>query len=253
MTISTFTGRAENYARFRPGYPDAVIDLLRVEAGWSEQATVADIGAGTGISSELFLRHGNRVWAVEPNAEMRAQAESLRTRYPAFEIVDGTAESTTLPDTCADFAVAGQAFHWFNADASQVEFLRILKPQGQTVLMWNRWEAELTPFTVAYEEVFEQFGIGYSNPWRSEQRSPTGRVALFFGQNEFDTISFSKDRQLDLEELIGEALSASYTPLPGHPNYDPMIAALEALFGRFARDGRVVMPCQTTVFWGRPA
>src|SRR5215475_8725050 len=70
-TAARFTGRAENYARFRPGYPDAVIDLLRAEAGWSEQSAVADIGAGTGMSSELFLRNGNRVWAVEPNADMR--------------------------------------------------------------------------------------------------------------------------------------------------------------------------------------
>src|SRR5579883_38615 len=105
-TAGRFTGRAGNYARFRPGYPDAVIDLLRREAGWSEQSAVADIGAGTGKSSELFLRHGNRVWAVEPNAEMRTAVEGLSARYPHLEVVDGTAEATTLQDSCADFVVA---------------------------------------------------------------------------------------------------------------------------------------------------
>src|SRR5262249_3756925 len=109
-----FTGRAKNYARFRPGYADAVVDLLRGEAEWSPNAAVADIGAGRGISSELFLRHGNRVGAVDPNAEMRAAAELLRSRYPDLAILAASAENPTFPAECADFVVAATAFHWFN-------------------------------------------------------------------------------------------------------------------------------------------
>src|SRR5262249_42697576 len=163
-----FTGRAKNYARFRPGYPDAVIDLLREEAGWSPNAVVADIGAGTGISSELFLRHGNRVWAVEPNAEMRATAELLRARYPDFAILAASAENTTLPAECADFVVAATAFHWFDGEGCRSEFLRILKPAGQVALLWNSRDSELSPFLQAYEEMLQRFGTDYGIRWGKE-------------------------------------------------------------------------------------
>lgn len=252
-SASRFTGRAGVYARYRPGYPDAVLDLLRAEAGWSEEATVADIGAGTGLSSELFLRHGNRVWAIEPNADMRAEAEALRDRYPGFQVVDGRAESTTLPDALADFAVSGQAFHWFNADACRPEFLRILKPRGMAVLMWYKRLTDASPFLAAYEELLERFGSDYKDHWGSERRDLSALVTPFFGENGFRTASFGHQRRLDLEELTGAMLSASYAPLPGDPNYDPMIAALGEHFSRFAQDGRVTIEYKTTVYWGRPA
>jgi ubiquinone/menaquinone biosynthesis C-methylase UbiE len=248
-----FTGRAENYARYRPGYPDAIIDLLRNKAGWREEAEVADIGAGTGISSELFLRHGNRVWAVEPNADMRSQTENLCACFPGLQVIAGTAESTTLPDACADFAVSGQAFHWFDVPSCRPEFLRILKPQGQAVLMWNKRQVDSSPFLAAYEDVLLRYGTDYRDHWGSDRRDLAALVTPFFGEDGFRTSSFRSDRHLDLEGLIGAVLSASYAPLPGHPNHDPMIAALGDLFSRFAHDGNVSIEFQTVVYWGRPA
>ena len=72
--LDRFSGRGSFYARYRPGYANDVIHILRQHAGWTPEAVVADIGAGTGISSELFLRNGNTVWAVEPNADMLRHA-----------------------------------------------------------------------------------------------------------------------------------------------------------------------------------
>jgi SAM-dependent methyltransferase len=248
---SRFTGRAENYVRFRPGYPDAVIELLRAEAGWSEQAAVADIGAGTGISSELFLRHGNRVWAVEPNAEMRAQAETLCERYPQLEIVEGTAEATTLPDRSADFVVAATAFHWFNADACRPEFLRILKPQSQTVLFWNVRESETSPFLKAYEDLLMRFGTDYKARWGNERKDIDGRIARFFGGSGCYRASFPNPQRLDLDALKGRLMSASYAPQPSDPNHTPMMEELGRIFIRFAENGLVTIENQTMVYWGR--
>jgi SAM-dependent methyltransferase len=245
-----FTGRAENYARFRPGYPDAVIALLRAQAGWSENAAVADVGAGTGISSELFLRHGNRVWAVEPNAEMRAAAESLRDRYPCLEVVPGTAESTGLPDACADFVVAATAFHWFDANACHIEFSRIAKPHGQVVLMWNKRQTE-SPFLSEYERLLMRFGTDYKERWGGQRQGVPGIAARFFGEGNYSTASMPNLQRLDREGLAGRLLSSSYAPLPGHPNHEPMFKALSELFDRFAKDGVVTMEYETVVCWGR--
>ena len=56
-----FTTRVENYVKFRPGYPPAVLDLLKTECGLTPASVIADIGSGTGILTRMFLENGNRV------------------------------------------------------------------------------------------------------------------------------------------------------------------------------------------------
>ena len=106
-----FTGRVGNYARYRPSYPRAILNLLETECGLTSASVVADVGSGTSILSELFLENGNRVFGVEPNYEMRKAGERRLERYPRFMSVAATAEATTLDDACVDFVTAGQAFH----------------------------------------------------------------------------------------------------------------------------------------------
>src|SRR5437764_1020077 len=123
-----FSTRVDNYVKYRPGYPPAIVGLLEAECGLTPESVVADIGAGTGLLAELWLRHGNPVCGVEPNREMREAGARLLAAYPAFTSVDGTAEATTLPDQSVDFVTAGQAFHWFEPVAARREFARILRP-----------------------------------------------------------------------------------------------------------------------------
>jgi len=130
-----FSNRADNYTRYRPHYPDGVLDILRDGIGLTPQTVIADIGSGTGIATALFLRNGNPVFAVEPNREMRVAAEEQLHARPGFQSVQGTAEATTLPAASVDCVVAAQAFHWFDPVKTQAEFRRILKPGGWVVLM----------------------------------------------------------------------------------------------------------------------
>src|SRR5689334_15561560 len=125
-----FSNRVDNYSKYRPTYPSAVLDLLAAECGLTSNALIADIGSGTGLLAELFLTNGNRVVGVEPNREMRAAGERLLANAPGFTSVDGTAEATTLAAGSVDFVTAGQAFHWFDRALARVEFARILKPEG---------------------------------------------------------------------------------------------------------------------------
>src|SRR5262245_9450362 len=125
-----FTDRADYYAAFRPAYPDAVLDCLRCEARLDHDAVVVDVGSGSGLSSELFLRHGHVVYAVEPNFTMRREAERALQRYQHFRSVDGTAENIPLTDECAGAVVSASAFHWFCPVEARAEFRRILKPGG---------------------------------------------------------------------------------------------------------------------------
>src|SRR5688572_27966952 len=113
-SVERFTNRVETYAKYRPGYPGEIVDLLKRECGRTPNSIVADIGCGTGKSFERSLPHGNVVSAVQPDASMRAVAERLFQKEARFRSIDGSAESTTLPDLSGDEIIARQAFHWFD-------------------------------------------------------------------------------------------------------------------------------------------
>ena len=132
-----FSNRVQDYARYRPHYPAAVIGSLQTNCQLLKTSVIADVGSGTGILTELFLRHGNPVLAVEPNRQMREAGERLLEGYPRFQSVAGRAEATTLPEQSVDFVTAGQAFHWFDRNKAKAEFSRILKAGGWVVLAWN--------------------------------------------------------------------------------------------------------------------
>ena len=125
-----FSNRVDDYVRHRPHYPPGVLDLLREGIGLTPRTVIADVGSGTGISTELFLENDNTVFAVEPNPEMRAAAKRLLGGRANFHSVDGTAEATTLPGGSVDCVVAAQAFHWFDPEKTRAEFQRILRAGG---------------------------------------------------------------------------------------------------------------------------
>ena len=155
MTDSTtyFSGRVESYVRYRPSYPPAIIDLLVEDCGLSRDWIVADIGSGPGNLTRLFLDYGARVYAVEPNQEMREAGERLLGALPGFTSVDGTAEATGLPEASVDLVTAGQAFHWFDSQRAGTEFRRILRPPQWVALVWNERRNGSSPFLTALRSV----------------------------------------------------------------------------------------------------
>ena len=243
-----FTDRVEDYVRHRPGYPDDVLHLLAREAGLTPAAVVADVGAGTGISSELFLRFGCTVFAVEPNSAMRQAAEAWLAGRPHYHSITGTAEATGLPDRSVDYVVAGQAAHWFDLPAAAREFARILRDPGWVVLLWNTRKTDATPFLRAYEALLVQYGTDY----RQVVHTNFDRAALrplFADGNEYRALPNAQE--FDLPGLKGRLLSSSYVPPPGHPSHAPLMAAAERLFDEHQENGRVRMDYDCEVYFGR--
>src|SRR5262249_31055634 len=150
-----------DYERFRPGYPPALIDWLREHDALPRGAVVADVGAGTGMSSAPFLDAGCTVFAVEPNAAMRAAAARRLGDRAGFNSVDGRAEATTLASASIDLAVAGTAFHWFDRDAARVELARIVKPGGRVALFWNV-RSLASDFMRGYETALQAHSAEYA-------------------------------------------------------------------------------------------
>ena len=243
-----FSTRVENYVKYRPGYPDAVLAWLRAECDLTPAAVVADIGSGTGKLAELFLRNDNRVFGVEPNREMREAGERLLAGFPNFVSVDGAAEATTLPAASVDFVTAGQAFHWFDRQTARREFARILKPGGWVVLVWNERRSD-SPFQRDYEALLREFASEYEQVRRHSLNDDDIRSSL--GLEPFHKACFDNAQSFDFDGLRGRLLSSSYAPEPGHPSHEPMMTALADLFARFQVEGRVQFEYETRVFCGR--
>ncbi len=242
-----FSGLAEVYAKSRPSYPADAIKFIVQHCALTKDSTLVDVGAGTGISARLMAEQGPTVIGVEPNDDMRTQAESESLDFENLSFLKGTAEETLLLDNVADAVLCAQAFHWFRAEEALAEFKRILKPGGWTVLMWNERD-EKDAFTRTYGDLLREL------PETLAVEVPRGMA----GQALFDTKSFSdqevhhfsNQQIMDEEGLIGRAFSASYAPK------DKVVAEqftlkLRKLFKDFAHDDTVTLLYDTSVYVGR--
>ncbi len=225
-----FTLLAEDYARYRPGYPAEILAELAVVCGLTPAWTVADIGAGTGNLARLFLDAGHRVIGVEPNRAMRAAGERQLAGYPAFRSLDGAAEAIPLAAESVELVAVGQALPWFDVARAKAEFVRILRPPGWVVVAWNDRLTAATAFTRAYDELT-----------RADARSialATGLDALFDGAAPHDA-AFPHTQSFDLPGLLGRARSSGYLPPAGTPDFDGMTARLTDLFQQHRQHGQV--------------
>jgi SAM-dependent methyltransferase len=247
-SVERFTSRVEDYARYRPGYPVALVELLTNECGLTRESIVADVGSGTGKLSEILLANGNVVQGVEPNAAMRVVAEAIFKDQPRFRSIDGSAEATTLGDSSVDLIVAGQAFHWFDPIKTRSEWIRILKSNGWVALIWNDRQLETTPFLSDYEQLLIEFGTDYS-----EVRHDAGlpRIEQFFDGDRYTLKGFPNTQVFDFDGLRGRVRSSSYTPEPNHPKFKPMMSKLETVFDKHQRNGYVHFDYETKVFYGQ--
>ena len=110
-SISRFTRTVENYVKYRPSYPFAVVEFLQRTCQLMPASVIADVASGTGFLAEIFLKGGYQVIGVEPNAGMREAGQHFLRNYPSFVSVPATAEETTLDPHSVDMITAGQAFH----------------------------------------------------------------------------------------------------------------------------------------------
>ena len=243
-----FSSRVEDYARYRPGYPPGVIQLLKTECGLSAESVVADVASGTGIFTRMLLENHCRVFGIEPNAGMRRSGEELLAGHARFKSLNGTAESTTLPDHSVDIITAAQAAHWFDPSKARQEFVRILKPGGWTVLMWNDRRINASRFSREYEDLLLRYGTDYH-----EVRRLGGdlTVKAFFAPSDFQTRVFDNRQDLDYAGLEGRLLSSSYTPRAGDPKHEPMLRELRRIFDSNQVNGRIFFEYDTRVYYGQ--
>ena len=228
-----------------------MVEFIALECGLSPGSVIADIGSGTGLLSRAFLDAGFEVVGVEPNRDMREAGDSLLSGSAGFRSVDGTAEATTLPDGSTDLAVAGQAFHWFDVEATRREWKRILHPGCFAALIWNDRLRE-GAFMSEVESLIDRFSHELDGDGAIRERGES-RIAPFFAPAAVKTAEFPNSQQFDFEGLRSRIFSASYLPQEDSPKAAELTYALKEIFDRHQREGQVAFLYRTKIYWARIA
>ena len=227
MSTENFTGRAEAYAIGRPGYPQVAIDYVCTLV--PHNAIFADIGAGTGLFTEKLAMPNYTIYAIEPNKDMRVQLALTLTPYPNVTIFDGTDEATNLPDHSVDVITVAHALHWFNIDAFRKECLRILKPNGLVVVIYNLLSDGSGEVTNLSKQAVDAF---FQNP---------------------AIMTFPNPIEYTKEKWLAYITSQDNTPLPTDPGYDAHVAEVNKSFDRDSVDGLLTIDRMTKIFSERIA
>lgn len=243
-----FSDRVDAYVRARPGYPQSLLAFLHAQLGLGAADPVADVGSGTGLLTELLLSGGHPTFAVEPNGPMRSAAEGRLGHHANFHSIDGTAESTTLPDGSVALVTAAQAFHWFDVDRARAEFRRILRPGGRVALIWNERRPAPSGLNAAYANLVNRYQADRGAA--TSRRTPREAMDRFFGTAGYQLATFDNPQRLDRAGLLARLASSSYMPLPPDPRHAGVIAEANALFDRFERDGVAILEQDTELYWG---
>lgn len=238
-----FTGKSDDYSRFRPAYPEAAVDYLKAKISGS---AVVDIGAGTGIFTRLLLKHFPDTAAIEPNAAMR---EKFHRFLPGIPCRDASGEATGFPDDSVDLITVAQAFHWLDEEKFKQEAMRILRPGGKVAIVWN---TELkSDFTSARNAVCQKYCPRFRNGYAGKRTPAEGDAFLRYSYfNTVEFIAFDNPFVMDLATFEGNMRSRSYAPGSADCQYNAFMVELRSVFDRFSRNGTVTELQETQIYLG---
>lgn len=240
-----FDGKGEIYAKARPKYSAELFDYMKNKLNISKGTIFADIGSGTGIFTEQLLNCGYRVYAVEPNSDMRKKAEEKLSYYQGFTSVNGADNNTNLPDESVDFITTAQAFHWFDAEGFKKECKRILKPNGKVIIVYNSRDeqADCTKALAGLRRKYNPEFHGFSN-------GISGEKCRAFFEGSCDIFRADNSQSYNRQGYIDRVQSSSYSLREGDEKYMEYLKEINTLFDKFAVDGVLTVPIYTVAYIG---
>lgn len=240
-----FDGKGEIYAKARPKYASELFDYLKNTLHLSAGSVFADIGSGTGIFTGQLLNCGYKVFAVEPNNDMRNKAEEKLFHDKNFVSVNGSDRNMNLPDNSVGYITAAQAFHWFDRDALGKECKRVLQPGGKVIIVYNSRD-EKADCTVSLAKLRQKYNPefhGFSNGMSDEK-------CLAFFAGKCDIFRTDNTQTYDRQGYIDRVLSSSYSLKEDDGRYGEYLREINALFDMFSEGDLISVPTETVAYIG---
>ena len=249
IRIDRFTDKANIYEKFRPSYPKEMLSIIEDECHLSlcNSIVIADIGSGTGKFTQLLLDKGCIVYAIEPNNDMRAIAETKFMDKANYKSINSFAEATQLDNNSVDLITVAQAFHYFDIEKVNTEFKRILKPHGKVVLLWNFRHRE-SDFIKEYERIVYSFHSKDLQPTFAQDKMNNCLFDKFF--ENYKVYSIPYIQKLSFSDLWGRVLSSNHAPKKDDPNYDKLYKSIKKLFDKYQQNKKIKFEYCTKIVIG---
>lgn len=246
MNEEKFTGKAELYDKYRPSYPDSLIDWLY---GKAKADTAADIGAGTGIFTLCLSKKPWKLTAVEPNPDM---CGVLRKNAPFAEVINASAENTGIESGSVGLVTAAQAFHWFDEEGFKAECKRVLKPGGSVAVVYNSRSNLDSGISSDRDKICQK----YCEAARLEKTNRKAReeIDLLLKDRYFSEVEIfvaDNDIVMDVETFVGDTLSRSYALKEGDEGFSRFVGELKDLFSKYEQNGFVTVKYTSTCYLGK--
>ncbi len=241
-----FSKKANVY-KYRPDYPDNIIDIIRKEIKTLNDLIIADIGAGTGKLTRFFLENNNLVYAVEPNNEMYNVLCSNLKKFNNFNPINSTAENTSLKDNKIDIITVGQALHWFNLDEAKKEFYRILKTPGYMIIARKDNKLVNTKLSNLIKKTVNKYCLKNKKTNLITEK----QIKSFYSPYKCSRKKIKHKIIQNYENLIGGLLSNSSAPDENDDNYNDFINEVKNSCERCIKDDSIETVVNTTIYYGR--
>lgn len=244
MNEEKFTGKADFYDKYRPSYPDSLIDWLYEK---TNADAVADIGAGTGKFTACLLRKPWKVTAVEPNADMLAKLKGLN----GINVVSASAENTGIEPCSIGLITVAQAFHWFDEELFKKECMRILKPNGNVAIVFNKRSYKDCPISTERNTICQKYCGAFQTGLMGKRTHEEGD--LFLRNEYFSCVEcFYADNHIKMDEnaFIGDTLSRSYALREGDSDFSRFVEDLKKVFSEYEQNGTVTIKYTVICYLG---
>lgn len=244
-----YAGLAETYDRYRPRYPDAVVQAIAERTQHlAARGLVLDVGCGTGIFTRLLAQHlPFHVIGVEPNDDMRRQAAASSSHLQRITFETGAAEELPRPLSSAVLVTAATAAHWFDRDRFYPQAACALQADGILALVQNKrryWDSALL---AAYEGLHEKHVPEYRRgtfPARTGGYAEADFVAELGRQACFDRcerLTWQWEETLTRQGFLSFSLSSSITQKAiRRSGRAVVLGEVEALLDRFVTSDDIV-------------
>ena len=242
-----FGPKANDYALYRWDYAAQAIDQLWADTGLGPDSVVADVGAGTGMLAAHFTGRAGRVFAIEPNDDMRLLARQALGECANVRVSPGYSHATGLDPASVDLITAGRALHWFDAAPSRAEFRRVLRPGGWLAVLMTE---TTDPYLSAEMRGLHHAEFGWDVRYAKKDVTPAD-LEFYYGGPGYQRLAIVSRVRETWPQFAGRVGSISSAPNPGDPLYTAFAAALRDIFERGAAGGVLGLEYTTTVYLGQ--